>query len=271
MTSPRLSTILDAAERQGRLNLSAVELLNALPHTSAEALRQAIHRQQTRGRLIQISRGSGHYLIVPLQYSVSGAPPLEIWLDHYFTKTLRSPYYVGLLSAAESYGASPYGVMVTQVFVPKPRRPIKVGRQELVFYVRANVQQMPTRWHETQEGRFKVSTPELTALELVQHNVQVGGVARVQQVLEPLCESFSTIGLQAALNAVGELSVAQRLGVLLSAQGKADWARVVKDWLQGRKIRAVSLNAGVQNGEVEDVLNATFKVRHPSTLESSNA
>src|ERR1700756_4457906 len=119
-----LSAVLDAAERSGRLNLRTQDIRAAMPGVSAEALRQALHRQQRRGRLIRLSRGSDHWLIVPLQHAAAGAPPLEVWLDRYMSKTLGIPYYVALLSAAETYGASPHAVMVTQVMVPERRRAI---------------------------------------------------------------------------------------------------------------------------------------------------
>jgi len=111
---------------------------------------------------VPVSRGSEHWLIVPLQYAIAGSPPLETWLDSYLRKTLQVPYYVGLLSAAEVYGASPYAVMVTQVMVEHRRRTVIVGRHEIVFHTRTRIETMPTRWHETADGRFRVSTPELT-------------------------------------------------------------------------------------------------------------
>ena len=89
-------------------------------------MRQALYRKQARGRLVRLSRGSGLWRIVPLRYALVGAPPLETWLDRYLSKTLHIPYYVGLLSAAETYGASPYAGMVTQVMTVKSRRPITV-------------------------------------------------------------------------------------------------------------------------------------------------
>jgi hypothetical protein len=142
-TTRSLSAVLDAAESSGKLNLRMEEIQAALPDLSAEALRQALHRQQRRGRLIRLSRGSGHWLIVPLRHAAVGAPPLETWLDRYLSKTLGIPYYMALLSAAELYGASPYAVMVTQVMVAERRRPITVGRHELVFRTRARIEHMP--------------------------------------------------------------------------------------------------------------------------------
>jgi len=174
------------------------------------------------------------------------------------------------LSAAETYGASPYAVMVTQVMTAKSRRPITVGRHELVFHSRANIQQMPTRWYETAEGRFKVSTPELTALELVQRDAQVGGIARVQEVLHTLYEACSVEGLQEALDTAQVVPAAQRLGALFSLQGRAELAQGAQHWLQGRNMRAIPLESGSAVGD-DWHLDAVFKVWLPPSIERSNA
>lgn len=265
-----LSHVLDAAERQGQLNVRTAELAEALPGVSAAAVRRAIHRQQAKGRLVRLSRGSEHWLIVPLQYQVSGAPPLETWLDRYLARTLRVPYYVGMLSAAATYGASPQAIMVTQIMVPKPRRPFLVGRYKLVFHVRADAEKMPTCWHETPEGRFKVSTAELTALELVQREAQLGGIARVREVLRTLVHSCSKAGLEEALEAVYEVPAAQRLGVLLALDGQTVLARWIEHWLTNHTPRIISL-ATDSASRGEDRLDRVFKVRVPIELESINA
>ena len=217
ITAKSLSSVLDAAERTGKFNLRTEEIRAALPGVTPTALRQAIYRQQRRGRLLRLSRGAGHWLIVPLQHAVVGAPPLETWLDRYLSKTLHTPYYVALLSAAETYGASPYAVMVTQVMVPAPRRPITVGRHKIVFHTHAQIERVPTRWHETPDGRFRVSTAEWTALDLVQRSELVGGMARVREVLRVLWEDCSPSGLSEALDAFQETPTTQRLGALLAA------------------------------------------------------
>lgn len=255
-----LSTVLDAAERSGRLNLRTQDIHAELPGISPAALHQALHRQQRRGRLIRLSRGSDHWLIVPLQHASAGAPPLETWLDRYLGKTLGIPYYVALLSAAEIHGASPYAVMVTQVMVPERRRPITVGRHEVVFHTRARVSDMPTRWHETPDGRFKVGTPELTALELVERAAQMGGMARVREVLRGLWASCTPRGLTAALDALQEIPTAQRLGALLAMESQSGLASSVAEWLNGKPLRLVPLESGpAQNASAG--VDAAFKVR----------
>jgi predicted transcriptional regulator of viral defense system len=263
-----LSEVLDAAERAGKLNLRTDDIRKSLPHLSADALRQALHRQQRRGRLVRLSRGSDHWLIVPLQYAVAGTPPLETWLDRYLSKTLEIPYYVALLSAAEIYGASPYGVMVTQVMVSERRRPITVGRHEVVFHTRSRIEDMPTRWHETPDGRFKVGTPELTALELVQRETASGGISRVREVLGVLWPACTSHGLYEALEALQEVPTAQRLGILLALDAQDALASEVLQWLRDKQLRIVPLESG-QAPNASSEVDVAFKVRVPADIGSA--
>lgn len=264
-----LSAVLDAAERSGKLNLRTEDIRAELPGVSPAALHQALYRQQRRGRLVRLSRGSDHWLIVPLQHAASGAPPPEAWLDRYMSKTLGVPYYVTLLSAAETYGASPYAVMVTQVMVPERRRPITVGRHEVVFHTRARIEDMPTRWHETPDGRFKVGTPELTALELVERVALVGGMARVREVLRELWVSCTPQGLIEALNALQEVPTAQRLGALLALEDQGALGSRVAEWLRDKALRLIPLERG-QAPDTSSEVDTTFKVRLTFDARSAN-
>ena len=264
-----LTNVLDAAERSGKLNLRTADIALALPGVSPDALRQALHRQQRKGRIVRASRGSQHWVIVPLQDASAGAPPLETWLDAYLSKTLGVPYYVGLLSAAEVYGASPQAVMVTQVISSGVRRPVQVGRHRLIFLKCVRVSDMPTRWIETPHGCFKVSTPELTALDLVSRQQMSGGIARVAEILQTLVADMTAQGLTTALDAAQETPSAQRLGALLAQMGQIFLANLVADWLGTRRTRRIPVTMdGATQGP--STLNTRFKVNMPDTLIPAN-
>ncbi|MCL2716712.1 MAG: type IV toxin-antitoxin system AbiEi family antitoxin [Alphaproteobacteria bacterium] len=266
-----LSDVLDGFERRGRLNVRAEELRAALPDASPEALRKALYRQQRAGRLVHLSRGAGHWVIVPLQYATMGSPPLENWLDAYLRKTLGAPYYVGMLSAAETYGASPYGVMITQVMTENPRRPITVGRNKLVFHACARITSMPTSWHESARGRFRVSTPELTVLNLIQRAVILGGIARVREVLRALWRHCTPERLTEALNALQIAPVAQRLGALLMLDDQTTLLPPLSDWLRDKPIRLVALEGMLPQGDARATrTHADFKVWMPP-MQKANA
>jgi predicted transcriptional regulator of viral defense system len=265
-----LSAVLDAAERAGQLNLCIQDLRAALPDASPDALRQALHRQQRRGRLIRLSRGAEHWLIVPLQHAVAGAPPLETWLDRYMSRTLGIAYHVGMLSAAEVYGASPWAVMVTQVMVAERRRAITVGRHQLVFHVSANIERLPTHWHEAPDGRFRVATPELTALQIVQRETQLGGIARVREVLRALYAACTTEGLAEALKATQEVPTAQRLGSLMALDSQEALAAAVAGWLVDKAMRIVPLEpTRIEQGGTE--VDSRFKVRRSIQMASARS
>jgi transcriptional regulator with AbiEi antitoxin domain of type IV toxin-antitoxin system len=204
-----------------------------------------------------------------LQYAAVGAPPLEAWLDRHLSKTLGIPYYVALLSAAETYGSSPYAVMVTQVMVPERRRPITVGQHEVVFYTRLRIDRIPTRWHETSDGRFKVGTPELTALELVEREAMVGGMTRVRAVLHRLLNVCTPQGLLHALESLQEVPSAQRLGALLTLDRQDALAAQVADWLRGKPLRIVPLEVG-QLTAASPIVDPAFKVRLPAAFQATN-
>lgn len=262
----RLSTVLDEAERSGRLILTGEQIAASLPGTSPEALRQALHRQQRRGRIARIARGAGQWVIVPLMHAHSGAPPPETWLHRFLSSALKVPYYVGLLSAAEAYGVAPYAPSVIQVMVAKQRRPIAVGRQRLTFHTRIRVSAMPTRWHETRDGRYLISTPELTMLDLLRRQELAGGVTRVAELVEGLGTYARPEGLTAALTATDDTPNAQRLGALLSRQG-SELTEIVAAFLKGRTLRPVTLAPGVPGYNRE---NAQFRVLLPKRLGESN-
>lgn len=268
MQSP-LTNLLDAAERRGQLNLRTADLAQALPGVSSAALRQALHRQQRKGRIVRASRGSAHWVIVPLQDAEAGAPPLETWLDAYLSKTLGVRYYVGLLSAAEVYGASPQAVMVTQVMIPGIRRPVQVGRHRLVFLKNTRTAEMPTLWHETPHGRFKVSTPELTAMDLVSRQQHAGGIARIAEILQRLAPEMTAQGLAAALDAAQETPTAQRLGALLGQLDQPLLTSRVATWLETRSTRRVPLATGMGE-QGESTLDSRFKVHVPDTFLPGN-
>lgn len=52
-----LSAVLDEAERSEKLTLRTQDIRAELPDLSPAALRQTLHRQQRRGRLVRLSRG----------------------------------------------------------------------------------------------------------------------------------------------------------------------------------------------------------------------
>ena len=80
-------------------------------------------------------------------------------------------YYVGMLKAAQLHGATHQAVMEFQVVTDKRMPKIRAGRSIISFIFRKDMTLIADTLvdHETDTGHMKVSSPELTALDLLRY------------------------------------------------------------------------------------------------------
>lgn len=212
-----LATYVDDLQAGGRYTFTRDEALAALDCTP-EALRQAAGRLFRRKRLVMPRRGL--FVIVPLEHRAAAAPPPS-WYTDDLLQHAGVDGYVGLLSAAALYGATHHAPQVWQVVVDRQIRPITVGRSRWQFVYKRAVRDVPVRRRQTATGTMPISTPEVTALDLVRYVEPSGGVDAVATV-------FSELGEQLDANALAHAAahfprtVAQRVGWLLDRVGHSD-------------------------------------------------
>lgn len=184
------------------------------------ALLDAAERLQRRKALIRPRQG--FYVAVPPQFASWGAPPPSWYIDA-LMRHEQQPYYVALLKAAELHGATHQAVMEFQIVTPKRMPKIKAGRNLIVFYYRKDIATVESgiEHRKTDTGEMKISTPALTALDLLRYPQAAGGIDNVATVLNDLAEKIDPSKL-AALSDAAERPVVQRLGHLLERLGHAD-------------------------------------------------
>ena len=98
---------------------------------SAPAARNALKRLATRNRVASPARG--FYVVIPPEYRKLGCLPPEQFIPALADREGR-PYYVGLLSAAQYYGAAHHRPQEFQVCLEKNRRPIACGGVRVALY-----------------------------------------------------------------------------------------------------------------------------------------
>ena len=132
-------------------------------------------------------------------------------------------YYVGLLSAAQYYGAAHHRPQEFQVMLGRNRPAIVCGSVRVVFVARKELATVPVESFNNPRGTVLVSTVEATAFDLVGYMHRAGGVDRVAGVLSELGEDIDPERL---VEASGSASIlwAQRLGYLLEHVGAGDKA-----------------------------------------------
>lgn len=157
----------------------------------------------------------GLYVAIPPEYASWGVVPAMDFIEPLMSKLARR-YYVGMLSAAELHGAAHQRPQVFQVLIDKPLADRDFGRVRLRFYTRTGVERYPTVLRNSATGQVRVSTPEVTALDLAARPGDAGGLNNVATIVGELAmdDSLSPEVLAETAHLFPH-SVARRLGWLL--------------------------------------------------------
>ncbi len=202
---------------KGRLFFTREELLEAFPNKTSGALSVELLRA-SKSRLISIA-WRGFYLILPPIYVGQGTLPITMYLDA-LMKYMKRPYCVALLNAAAFYGAAHQSPQTFTVMTsdPIPRARLKHGTQ-LEFVgkreFRSGIPKELIREFKTPTGYVNVSSPEYTALSLIQHSSSVGGLSRALSVMEELLEECNFREMPGSICSYIPQSCFQRLGYMV--------------------------------------------------------
>lgn len=198
---------------EGKISFSLKQALEVFPNHSEGAVKKSLNRLSVKGNVVSIHKG--YYLIIPPQYASRGVLPPPTYLDA-FMNFLKRPYYVGLLNAASFYGAAhqqPQEFFVLTNF-PVLRPTVKKGIK--VNYIsKGKISDKFLESRKTESGYLKISSPELTAADLVQFEKRIGGLSRVATVLSELSEEIKLEKINKTFLKEIPTTAIQRLGYLL--------------------------------------------------------
>jgi predicted transcriptional regulator of viral defense system len=230
-----LAQHLLSLQSEGRISFSRDEALEALGITESAFLKAAARLQK---RNMLLSPRQGFYVVVPPQFLSWGAPPPAWYIDALMRHEGRS-YYVGLLKAAELHGASHQAVMEFQVITDRQLTKIRAGRSWITFHFRKDIGSVREGVvdRKTDTGTMKISSPELTALDLLQYVHAAGGIDAVATVLVDLGRNIDGEKL-AGMAKHFDRACKQRLGYLLDRFGHSERAQALHDHLSAAKATA---------------------------------
>lgn len=224
----------------GRYSFTSNEARVAL-NVSAAATKLALNRLVREREIASPARG--FYVIVPPEYQSLGCLPADQFIPA-LMKRAGLPYYTGLLSAAQYYGAAHHRPQEFQVLLAKQRRPIQCGSVRVAFFVRKHLRDVPVQSFNTPRGSIQVSAPEATALDLVGYQHQVGGLDQVVTILSELAERLDPQKLVVAAQ-TAPMPWAQRLGHVLERAGAPERAEALKSYIKRTARDTVSLMPGL--------------------------
>lgn len=162
-----------------------------------------------------ISPWQNFYVIVPIQYKLKGEVPPSYYIDD-LMRFLKRKYYVSLLTAAGMHGAGHQRAMSFFVTVDGSslRNAVRNGTRLLLFQ-KKEIDLRFTSEVRTEGGYMNVSSPLMTALDLVQDERKVGGLSRVAEILYELAEKLNLNDNQLELIYQYGSPILQRFGYLL--------------------------------------------------------
>jgi predicted transcriptional regulator of viral defense system len=196
---------------KGKRSFTKQEALKDLGITN-DSFNHRVMRLKKSGELI--SPAKNFYVIVPAEHKTLGSIPADE-LVALLMKHKKLDYYACLLTAAEYHGAAHQRAMVFQVMVTKQMPSLEFGAVKIDFVYKKSLTGLPVQDFKTAYETIKVSSPELTAMDLLQYPERSLGLSNIATIFYELIEAINPTKLMELIKLSGENSWVQRMGYIL--------------------------------------------------------
>ncbi len=239
---------------RGYYTFTREDIEEQFPSLGKDYMKTCLSRLVAKAKIISPWRN--FYVIMPIEYSLKGIIPPVFYMDQLMAY-LDKEYYVSLLNAAAFYGASHQRAQTFSVMVELPyMRSTSKNGTSILFFSKKEIHSEFIRKHKTQTGYINVSSPELTAVDLIEREKSVGGLNRVCTVLNELTDAMNMDNLNDSFFKTSFAPVFQRLGYILEhVLGREDFAETLYSKMEdaGLKLRKTpfKINKPTEGCEVD--------------------
>ncbi|MDY0280359.1 MAG: type IV toxin-antitoxin system AbiEi family antitoxin, partial [Salinivirgaceae bacterium] len=176
------------------------------------AVRSELSRLVVKREIVSLRQG--FYLIIPPRYMGMQKLPIQLYCEKLFGK-LNRKYYLAFYTAAKFHGAGHQQVQCDYIVTEIPKMlDISKNSIEIRFFTTSNWTERNIQLKKSDAGMFKVSSPALTAVDLIHYQTKLGGMNRMLATIEELAEEIMEDDLTELLNWYPNQSTIQRLGYL---------------------------------------------------------
>ncbi len=209
---------------RGHVFFTKKDFLENFASSNENTLAVALSRLIDNG--LVVAPWQNFYVIVPTEYKLKRVIPPSYYIDQLMS-FLGRDYYVSLLSAAGIYGAGHQRAQVFYVTANgSPLRDSVKNGTKILFSQRKDILAPQIRQVKTQTGMMNVSSPLMTALDIIYMENKIGGMSRAAEVIAELDESFKLSDKDKDLLKIYPIPVIQRFGYilqLLEYEEHAEW------------------------------------------------
>lgn len=195
----------------GRQYFTADQALKDL-QISKNSLYLAIHRLKKKGELI--SPANNLYVIIPPEHQAIGCIPAEDLIP-ILMKHWQLNYYVCLQTASLYHEASHQKPQVFQLITNKQINLLTLGNVRIEFIYKKSLSGLPIKDIVVKSGYLKISSPELTAMDLLLYPSHSGGLNHIATILSELIEAIDPQKLIELVSNIKGKAWLQRLGFIL--------------------------------------------------------
>lgn len=231
--------LLRELQRTGR-SIFTVADAQCLLKGSRPAVMAMINRLRQNGLIVTLTNGL--YAILQPTEQTHGLQPLRV-LDS-LMRYLGTGYYVGLLSAANHWGAAHHKPQILQVITAQRHFLKRLKKLKMEFYLKKNFPKVGVLSAKTPFGYHQISTPELTALDVITYETRSGGFNNVCLVVRDLITSMQEKSLLVCCKNYDTLSSIQRLGYMMEAyRAPKKLYAPLKQWIRNQMRLPIPLYA----------------------------
>ncbi len=229
------------------------------------ALKRELSRLVERQEIINLRKG--FYIIIPPRYSIQKHLPIQLYIEKLF-KHLTRKYYLGLLSAAKFHGASHQQIQRDYIITSiPPILDIKKKSIDIRFFTTSKWPIKNILDQKSDAGYFKISSPALTAVDLIHYQSKIGGLNRILANIEEITEEIDYNDLNNLLGWYPHKSTLQRFGFILDElQTGKHLSEQLLEYLSSQKYYPVLLSP--RSGQKPGAVKNPWKVDVNVKLES---
>lgn len=259
MSSMSIAEWIEKREIEGFPTFSYDEVRDNFATLNKSSVTNELCRLNKKKRIQSVHKG--FYTAVPLSFKEKGIVPPYNYIGQ-LMHHLNRPYYISLLSAGVLNGAAhqrPQRMSVTTIL---PRISLsKDYNPSLVWNYRKEIPNEFLLETNSDTGIILYSNPELTAIDLVQYNNQIGGLSVASTIIEELSEKLNFEKYGEKIIKITTFPTLQRLGYILEeVLDKPELARSLYKLLQSdiKKLKYRPLST--EKSSDYSVKNAKWKI-----------
>ena len=253
---------IQSLEEKGIYSFSMQELKEVFPLLKEKTILNTLGTLKKQGKLLPLWNGIYSIVrFVDIGNATDNKAIREEGKPYFYIETLmqhlKREYYVALLSAVEVYLSPKEALQANEITVITSLPPLRDsfrGQGKIRYFVKKDIKNLreigvkrKTLPFSIKERTLRVASLELTAVDLLLYEKEIGGIQKAVEVIQRIKKHLSWQELPTEVILSTPVSIFQRLGYVLSFIKEEELAEGLKERVlsTGKKFRRTLLKTDV--------------------------